>query len=448
MRVSTAERRRIAGHLAVRLLATPWHATALTDETLAGLCAKRTKVQRERCAAIAADILSLPCATPPSPAALVELLVWHRHFDAAARNLLSAPWLSKPPLTPARFQPAPRFADLDVPVLATLGELAEWLGLSVVELDWFSGGRRPHDPTMIPVLQHYSYVFIPKKSGAPRLIESPKPRLKTMQRRILDSMLAHVPAHSCAHGFVRARSALTGAQVHAGEAMIVAADLADFFTSTPLRRVHGIFRSLGYPWAIARALTGLVSTATPEAVFTRRPASEGHSFARRKLYGVRHLPQGAPTSPALANLCAYGLDVRLTGLARASGAAYTRYADDLTFSGDAAFGGRAERLLTAVARIAEEEGYRLNSRKTRVMPAHQRQTVTGIVVNAHNNFARDDFDALKALLHNCLRHGAQSQSRDVVADFRAHVDGRVHWVEQLNPQRGAKLRRLYDQIGW
>jgi RNA-directed DNA polymerase len=443
-----ADRRRIAGHLAARLLAVPWNATALTGEMLSVVDAKRSKVRRDRCARIVADILDLPRTTPPSPDALVEMLVWHRHFDFAARKLLQAPWLSKPPLTSARFQPAPRFADLDVPRIATPGELAEWLGLSIEELDWFSGARQPYDQTMIPVLQHYTYVFIPKKSGAPRLIESPKPRLKTMQRRILDEMLADVPAHDAAHGFVRGRSALTGAQVHASEAMVVAADLADFFPSTPLRRVHGIFRCLGYPWAVARALTGLVSTSTPEAVFTRRPLSEGHSFAKRKLHAARHLPQGAPTSPALANLCAYGLDVRLAGLARASGAAYTRYADDLTFSGDAVFGGRAARVLAAVGRIAQEEGYRLNVGKTRVMPSHQRQTVTGIVVNAHNNTARDDFDALKALLHNCVRFGPETQNREAGADFSAHLDGRVHWVEQVNPQRGAKLRRLYEAIAW
>jgi RNA-directed DNA polymerase len=236
--------------------------------------------------------------------------------------------------------------------------------------------------------------------------------------------------------------------VHVGEAMVIAADLADFFPATPLRRVHGIFRSLGYPWAVARALTGLVSTSTPEAVFMRRPASEGHSFAKRKLHAVRHLPQGAPTSPALANLCAFGLDVRLAGLARVSGATYTRYADDLTFSGDAAFGKRAERVLAAVGRIAEEAGYRLNVKKTRVMPAHQRQVVTGVIVNAHSNVARNDYDALKAVLHNCVRYGAATQNRDGVADFRAHLDGRVHWVEQVNPLRGAKLRRLFEGIAW
>ncbi len=448
MPVTMADKRQIAGHLAARLLATPWSTKELTAAAAEVLQVKSSRSRRDACRRLVARLLAKPRAYPPSPEELIEELIKSQSFDTAGRRVLEAPWLSKPPLEPTRFQPAPCFAGLDVPKHATQGELATWLGLSIAELDWFSGANRPYDQTMIPILQHYTYVFIPKKHGPPRLIESPKPRLKAFQRRILDEILAAVPAHPCAHGFVRGRSALTGAQIHASEAMVVTVDLADFFPSTPLRRVHGVFRSLGYPWAVARALTGLVSTSTPEPVFTRRPLSEGHSFAKRKLFASRHLPQGAPTSPALANLCAWNLDQRLSGLARAMGAAYTRYADDLTFSGDAAFGAKAKRILTATGRIAAEEGYRLNASKTRIMPAQQRQTVTGIVVNTHLNVARNDFDALKALLHNCVRHGAAGQNRDAVANFSAHLDGRVGWIEQLNPQRGAKLRRLYKQIAW
>jgi RNA-directed DNA polymerase len=448
MDITLADRRRIAGHLATLLLATAWTATALTAATIAYFEAGRIRVRRDRCTRIIADLLAESHAYPPAPQTLTAWLMGHAEFAATARRRLQAPWLSEPPLTPARFQPATRFEALDIPPLATPGDLAAWLGVTIVELDWFSGIRRPRDPTMIPVLQHYTYIFIPKKSGAPRLIEIPKPRLKTLQRRILDRILACLPAHPCAHGFVRGRSALTGAQVHAGESLIVSADLADFFPSTPLRRVHGLFRSLGYPWAVARSLTGLVSTATPEAVFTRRPVSEGHNFSNRKLHAGRHLPQGAPTSPALANLCAWPLDQRLAGLARAAGGTYTRYADDIALSGDAAFATRAPRVVAAVGRIAAAEGYRLNASKTRLMAAHQRQCVTGIVVNAHANIARDDFDTLKALLHNCTRFGPASQNRTAATDFRAHLDGRVHWVEQVNPQRGAKLRRLYDAIPW
>ncbi len=74
--------------------------------------------------------------------------------------------------------------------------------------------------------------------------------------------------------------------------------------------------------------------------------------------------------------------------------------------------------------------------------------MTGIVVNEHCNVGRAEFDALKAVLHNCTRTGPNSQNRAMVPDFRAHLGGRVSWVEQNNPLRGAKLRRLYDRIDW
>lgn len=269
-----------------------------------------------------------------------------------------------------------------------------------------------------------------------------------MQRRILSEILCKAPVHDSAFGFIAGRSCIGAAQRHAVEAVVIAADLKDFFTSTPLGRVHAIFRSLGYPWAVARALTSLCSTSTPEAVFLRLPPAQRPDWFTRRLCATPHLAQGAPTSPALANLAAIGLDVRLSGLAAASGGRYTRYADDLAFSGDKSFARRSGRLLAAVERIAADEGYRLNPAKTRIMRAGASQRLTGIAVNAHVNLPRESFDALKATLHNCARHSASTQNHAGHADFRAHLSGRVGWVEQLNPARGAKLRAMFETIAW
>ncbi|MFM9863369.1 MAG: reverse transcriptase family protein, partial [Micropepsaceae bacterium] len=274
-------------------------------------------------------------------------------------------------------------------------------------------------------------------------IEAPKPRTKIMQRRVLGEILNHLPPHDAAYGFVAGRSCAEAAAKHAGEHVVITVDLRDFFLSTPLRRVHAVFRCLGYPHAVARALTSLCSTSTPRHISAGHFDHEG---CQRHL--SRHLPQGAPTSPALANLAALSLDRRLTGLANRFDARYTRYADDLTFSGDEAFHASADRFLKAVETIGRDEGYALNAAKTRVMPRHKRQTITGIVVNDHVNVPRDNFDALKATLTNCLRHGAPSQNRDAHSDFRAHLDGRIAWVERLNLRRGEKLRRLFDAVAW
>ena len=153
-----------------------------------------------------------------------------------------------------------------------------------------------------------------------------------------------------------------------------------------------------------------------------------------------------PPSPALANLVAWRLDVRLAGLARSFGAVYTRYADDMTFSGDAEFASKSASLVDAVATIVGDEGYRLNQRKTRVMTQASRQQVTGIVVNEHLNVPRASYDALKAILTNCRRNGLDAENRDGHADFRAHLAGRVGWVESLNPARGRRLRAILDTL--
>jgi hypothetical protein len=164
------------------------------------------------------------------------------------------------------------------------------------------------------------------------------------------------------------------------------------------------------------------------------------------LYSRPHLPQGASTSPALANLCAYRIDCRLAGLAKSVGAQYTRYADDLAFSGGEAFEKCAERFATHAAAILHEEGFSVHHRKTRIMRQGVRQHLAGLVVNGRMNVMRSDFDRLKAILTNCVRLGPESQNRDSLPYFRAHLEGRVGFVETINLAKGHRLRRIFDRV--
>ena len=435
----------VARNLAVALLGGAWTPSALLRRTNEVLGRSAKPSQR----ALVRELLdTLPTDYPPSPGWLVAFCLRSAHFDRASASIRKSRTRLAPVLKSPCFSPIPQFADLDVPRLATVGDLAGWLDLDVHLLEWFADARRQHRRTAEPLLQHYACAFAPKRSGPPRLIESPKPRLKAIQRRILRGILDKIPVHDSAHGFVLGRSCLTSAQAHAGEALVVALDLKDFFLRTPLRRAHGLFRSLGYPWAVARLLTGLCSTATPQSVFTSLPPEQRHDWLTRKIHESPHLPQGAPTSPSLANLAAYHLDVRLGGLAKALDANYTRYADDLAFSGDAAFSRRLRTFLSAVEDIVRDEGYALNKRKTRVMRRAGRQRITGLVVNEHLNIPRPDYDRLKATLHNCLKHGPQAENRAGRADFRAHLEGRVVWMENVNRRRGNRLRGMFDSIAW
>jgi RNA-directed DNA polymerase len=348
------------------------------------------------------------------------------------------------PLDPFVFGARPPHEEWGLPRIGTTGDLAAALGLGVDELDWFADRKNllrawPEGP-----LQHYRWRWVPKRSGGWRLLETPKDRVKAAQRWVLRHILDRVPPHHAAHGFREGRSVLTFTAPHVGKAVVMRMDLEDFFPSIGPARIRALFRALGYPPRVAAALTGLCTARLPPAV----PVPEGVPWRTVRRLRAGHLPQGAPTSPAIANLCAFGLDVRLAAAAAAVGAIYGRYADDLVFSGDAAFAGRARSFEPFVGFVAVDEGFAVQHRKTRFMRSGRRQRVTGVVVNAHPNVARDEYDVLKAILHNCAKHGPATQNRDGLPDLRAHLRGRVAWVEQVNPSRGAKLRALFDRISW
>jgi RNA-directed DNA polymerase len=357
-----------------------------------------------------------------------------------------------PPLEAATMQSPIHELGTRLPSLRTSGALATWLGLTVSELEWFADLRDLNRRATAPTLAHYHVNVRTKPHGGVRVIEAPQPRLKAMQRRILEEILSQVPLYyDAAHGFVKGRSVRTFAQPHVQHAVVLRVDLADFFSRVSGARVQTVFRTLGYPEAVADLLGGLCTTTTPRHLFaaTRHPTISSHVLAdAAQLHRRPHLPQGAPTSPALANLCAYRLDCRLTGLADWAGAVYTRYADDLAFSGDGEFARHVERYAAQIAAIALEEGWPVQHHKTRIMRQGVRQQLAGVIVNTRVNVARDEYDRLKAILTNCVRHGPASQNREGRPDFGAYLSGKVAWVRSVNEARGSKLQALLARIEW
>jgi hypothetical protein len=350
-------------------------------------------------------------------------------------------------------EPPAALAGLALPALATPGDLADWLGLLPNELDWFAQSwRLPPDQ---PKLDHYRYRWLRKASGGARLIEAPKETLRAIQRRILHGILDHVPAHAAATGCVRGGSVIDNARRHAGAPLLLKMDLCDFFVRIPAGRVFALFRTLGYPPETAHYLTRLTTHATPAKVLRQVPQADYPSPEERRYrqdwartFRERHLPQGAPTSPALANLCAYRLDVRLAAAARECRANYSRYVDDLAFSLPDDDFPHARRIRAMAEEIIIQEGFSPNTRKTRLLPAGRPQKLTGLLVNRHPNLPRAEYDRLKAILTNCRRHGPTSQNRDHHPDFRAHLQGRLAWLRQVNPAKGEKLLALFQQIDW
>jgi hypothetical protein len=334
--------------------------------------------------------------------------------------------------------------------ICTAGELAGKLNLTPNELAWFADCRMLESRLPLGPLRHYRYRWQEKRDGSARLIESPKQRLKSIQRYLLREIVSHIPPHPAAHGFRAQRSIRTFAAPHVGKALVIKLDLKDFFPSIPRARLMSIFLTAGYPQTVARLLTGLCTNSTPSQVIQCCPGRGAlhRGTALRDLYQRPHLPQGAPTSPALANLAAYRLDSRLTGLAKAAGASYTRYADDLVFSGEEAFQRMSKRFYSAVCAIALEEGFEVHTRKTRLMARANSQRAAGMVLNQHVNLPREEYDQLKAIIHNCVTHGPVSQNRASIVDFRMHLAGRIAHLEMLNPPRGQKLRNEFEKIRW
>ncbi len=175
------------------------------------------------------------------------------------------------------------------------------------ELEWFADlkglGRCKTDR---PRLRALPLPVLAKTSGSIRLIEAPKPRLKELQRQILAQILDKIPPHSAAHGFLKGRSIRTFIAPHVGRRVVLRMDLQDFFPSISGARIQTLFRTMGYPESVADLLGGICTNATPRDVW-QPPAMKPipASVRSASLYARPHLPQGAPTSPALANLCAY-----------------------------------------------------------------------------------------------------------------------------------------------
>ena len=306
-----------------------------------------------------------------------------------------------------------RLAPFEGPYGSTRRDLDPARGMGVEEL-----ARRlrtdlallkDHRPT-------YHEFSIAKRSGGTRIIAAPDPSTRAIQRTIHRRLLGRLSAHPCATGFEAGHSIVTNASVHVRKAVVLRMDLRDYFHSTSAARVYEYFRTIGWNQEAGELLTGLC---------TRNGG----------------LPQGAPTSPRLSNLVNYPLDARLAGLARTLRAhyqnpktlqkmvipaaenatiAYTRYADDITFSFDRDSHHAIQAIIWMTKKIVAEYGYQLHQRrKLTIRRPHERQQVTGLVVNERVSLPRPTRKRLRAVEHALATGRPASMSREQLAGWRA-----------------------------
>lgn len=294
------------------------------------------------------------------------------------------------------------------------------------------------------VLQHtddslyYRNFKIPKKRGGYRLISAPKKGLGIAQTRLASILATARKPKDFVKGYVPGESFLTNAKYHERQKWILGLDIDNFYPSITFPRVRGLFlsRLFGFNERVATILARITTT------------KDG-------------LPQGARTSPIIANLIAYNLDRTLVKIAIENKLRYTRYADDITFSSshrkvpsdliaswEPMFGDRTILLGRKLSGAIEASGFRLNDSKTRLKFSYERQEVTGLIVNKSANVRRADVSRLRMVIHSARVHGADNAAGvwlgagSSAKDFWQHVCGWLAFIRQVRGRDDAVLAKL------
>ena len=294
--------------------------------------------------------------------------------------------------------------------------------------------------------KRYTTFQIPKKKkGEFRTIDAPVPKLKYIQRGLNFVLQCVYTPHAAAMGFVPHRSVVDNAKVHTGQRMVFNIDLKDFFPSITAGRVY--HRLLGKPFSLNEELASLI---TDICCYTN---AEG-----------RHvLPQGAPTSPTLTNIICERMDHKLTRLAKAYGLKYTRYADDITFSGMTNVFQSESRFCQSLRHIIEEEEhFTINNDKTRLCHRGMHQEVTGLTVNQRENVSRKYIKQLRTLIHNWemngyekaqdvfIKHYAETNVKHLKSKGEHHIEniisGKLMYLKMVKGEADYTYKRLLSRF--
>jgi len=260
---------------------------------------------------------------------------------------------------------------------------------------------------------------IPKKNGSFRELSAPVSFLKEIQRTILTEILSKVKPSPFAKAFIKKRSIKSNAWFHLKQKLVLKIDLKDFFHSTSTGRVVNYFKSLGYAPGVAGLLGNLCTK-------------------------NNCLPQGAPTSPALSNLLNLQIDQRISGFCKKHNIRYTRYADDMTFSGDFPPG----MIVKFVKSVVSDYGYEINTSKTNCSTQSKRQCVTGIVVNSKMSVPREFREELRKEIYFVLKFGIESHlynTNNYKANYLDSLLGRIAHVLYVD-SKNHKMREAFEKI--
>lgn len=336
-----------------------------------------------------------------------------------------------------------------LPVLLTLGHLAQRTGISWFHLRQFVVGQRSTD---------YTYFRIRKRSGGHRLISVPEQRLMMVQRWIAAHILAELPVHRASVAFAPKSLIVRCAQLHCGARWLIKLDISGFFGSISEIQVYRVFLQAGYAPLVAFELARLCTHAPSGSKRYARPEWLA-STTRRPIYAysrsnIGYLPQGAPTSPMLSNLVMRDIDKQIAALADAVGLTYTRYSDDITFSTKGEFDRkRAIGVVRNTTTILRRIGLKVNDKKTRIIPPGARKVVLGLLVDGTKpKLTREFRDSLRQHLYYLERLGPEAHCKardfDSVTGLYRHVRGLIDYAKSVDEPFSDKMRAKLEAVAW
>lgn len=295
-----------------------------------------------------------------------------------------------------------------------------------------------------------------------RTICVPSPALMKVQRWIARNILSHVPAHPCSVAFSTGDNLFNAVAPHCPSKWLVKLDIRHFFESIDEISVYNVFHQLGFEPLIAFEMARLCTYAGSNPLRGEDPWLDSfllpeHTITLYQYPKQGHLPQGAPTSPMLANLACRMLDDRLSALAEEHSVRYTRYADDMTFSTDEINFGRkkAGMLIRLVYQQLDRQTLNPNTAKTTVVPPGARKLVLGLSVEETTpRLTRQFKDLLRQHIHYLLREDVGPTKHAVARKFasttglRHHLEGLLAFAAQIEPMWAATQRSHFHAVSW
>jgi len=349
----------------------------------------------------------------------------------------------------------------NLPVIFSITHLAICLNMRVssvrkiadLEVEYFDEPKSEshNDPSKERKITEKPYLYfrLRKKNGGTREIMVPNQRLKKIQQWILKYILEKVPLDKVCTGFRKGYSIKENASIHKGAECVLNIDLLRFFDMITRNRVWGLFKQLGYHPSLAYLFADL-TTAYHKDIYWNKIKEEGikelNELGRES---SRILPQGAPTSPMISNIICRSLDNRLSKLAEKCNCKYSRYADDITFSG----GEKNIPTLKLVTQIIEDEGFFINRDKVRYQYRGKKQYVTGLSVADETKVRvpRAKKREIRQVIHYCLKYGVKSHQEKTGKSkkhFREWLMGNIAFIHSIEPEYAKKLFDRANRIDW